>query len=136
MVDNPRDRRYSHEHEWALLQYDGTVLVGITDFAQHELGDVVFLDLPQVGATLTQFEKMGEIESVKSVSDLFSPVTGEVVAVNTRAVGQPELVNQDPYNQAWLVRVRPPDLKELEALLTAEQYEALVAAEEAKKEKH
>ncbi|MBM3946603.1 MAG: glycine cleavage system protein GcvH [SAR202 cluster bacterium] len=135
MADNPRDRRYSREHEWALPQPDGTVLIGITDFAQHELGDVVFVDLPDVGARLAQFEKMGEIESVKSVSDLFSPLTGEVVAQNTDAIDGPELVNQDPYYKAWLIRLRPANTKELDALLTAEQYEAFVAAEEAKKEK-
>lgn len=136
MADNPRDLRYSREHEWARLQADGVAVVGITDFAQRELGDVVFIDLPEVGSTVTQFDKMGEIESVKSVSDLFSPLTGEVVEANSDAVDQPELVNQEPYGKGWLLKVRITDRKQMDALLPAEQYGAFVAAEEAKKEKH
>jgi len=125
----PPELRYTKEHEW--LRVDGdTATVGITDYAQDQLGDVVYLDLPKVGATLHQSEKLGEIESVKAVSDLFSPVSGEVTEQNQEAVKSPELVNQDPYGRGWLVRLRLSDASELEKLLTAEQYQELLAAEQ------
>ncbi|MSQ11318.1 MAG: glycine cleavage system protein GcvH [Dehalococcoidia bacterium] len=129
MSNCPPDLRYTKEHEWAKLQDDGAVLVGITFFAQEELGDVVYLGLPAIGSKLLQSGKMGEIESVKAVSDLFSPVSGDVVAVNTEAMDHPELVNEDPYGKAWLVKVRPSRAHEMDALLTAEQYEAYVATQ-------
>jgi glycine cleavage system H protein len=133
--NTPQDLRYSKEHEWVLMRPDGTALVGITDFAQSELGDVVFFNLPEKGAKLTQFDRMGEIESVKSVSDLFSPVSGEVLSINTEATGKPELVNQSPYDKGWLITVRVANPRELGNLLTAAQYDAYVAAEAEKKEK-
>ena len=124
----PDDLRYSKEHEWVRVEGDlGTI--GITDYAQDQLGDVVYLDLPSVGATVTQMEKMGEIESVKAVSDLFSPVSGEVVEVNQEAVDAPELVNNDPYGRGWLIKVRLRDPSELDRLLSAEAYRELLAAE-------
>lgn len=121
----PDDRRYTKEHEWALQQPDGLVLVGITDFAQHELGDVVYVELPQPGGRVAQHEQMGEIESVKAVSELFSPVTGEVAAVNDAVESTPELVNDDPYDRGWLIRVRPDDASELDGLLDAAGYASL-----------
>ncbi len=130
MTDNPRDLRYTKEHEWVRLGPDGTAEVGITHFAQDQLGDIVYIDLPAVGSSLTQLGKMGEVESVKSVSDLYSPVTGEVVEVNQEAVEHPEQVNEAPYDKGWLIRVRLSDPAEPEGLLTADQYEALVADEE------
>ena len=123
----PDDRRYSKEHEWALLGADGTVLVGISEFAQQELGDVVYVELPKAGARVQQFEMMGEIESVKAVSDLVSPVSGEVVEVNDGVKDSPELVNESPYDKGWLLRIEPDDEAELDNLLDAAQYEALTS---------
>lgn len=121
----PEDRRYSKEHEWALVEPDGAVLVGVTDFAQHELGDVVYVELPAPGERVAQFAKMGEIESVKAVSDLFSPVSGEAVAVNADLKANPELVNESPYENGWLIRVKIDDASELDALMDAAAYAAL-----------
>ncbi len=126
----PADLRYSKEHEWVRVE-DGIGVIGITDYAQDQLGDIVYLDLPEAGATVAQYEKMGEIESVKAVSDLFSPVSGEVVEVNAEATDAPELVNNEPYGRGWLIKVRLRDPNEVASLLTAEAYEALIAEEEA-----
>lgn len=121
----PEDRRYSKEHEWALAEPGGLVLVGVTDFAQHELGDVVYVELPQPGERVAQFQKIGEIESVKAVSDLFSPVSGEVADVNGDLKSAPELVNESPHENGWLIRVKPDDASELDALMDAAAYAAL-----------
>ena len=123
----PSDRKYSKEHEWALLEPDGRVLVGITEFAQEELGDVVYVALPKVGTQLAQFAMMGEIESVKTVSDLYTPVSGEVVELNGLLTDQPELVNEDVYGQGWLVRMAITDAGELENLMTADEYQNIIA---------
>ena len=123
----PADRKYSREHEWVKLEEGGSGLVGITDFAQDELGDVVYLDLPAVGTRLEQSAKMGEVESVKAVSDIFSPVTGEVVGINQDAIDHPELVNEDPYGKGWLLRLDIQDPSGLDNLLTAEQYDAFLS---------
>ena len=122
----PTDRRYSRDHEWAKNEDDGTVLVGVTFYAQEQLGDIVFLELPKVGATLTHMQKLGEVESVKSVSDIISPVSGEVVAVNQAVVDSPELVNEDPYEKGWLVRVKPSQQADMDALMTAADYESFL----------
>ena len=122
----PTDRKYSREHEWALLESASRALVGITEFAQGELGDVVYVDLPQVGSRVTQFGKVGEIESVKAVSDLYSPVGGVVAEANAVLVERPELVNDDPYGAGWLIKVDLADPSELDNLLTAEEYQSLV----------
>jgi glycine cleavage system H protein len=125
-VPSPTDRRYTKEHEWVRVEADlGTV--GITDYAQDQLGDLVYLDLPSSGTQVKQLDKLGEIESVKAVSDLYSPVSGEVAEVNQEVVDRPELVNQSPYGQGWLVRVRLADPAEVDNLLTAEQYDELIA---------
>jgi len=126
----PAELRYSKEHEWVRVEGD-IATVGITDHAQEQLGDLVYLELPKVGTAVRQFEKLGEIESVKAVSDLFSPVSGEVTERNEEAVKSPELVNQDPYSRGWLVRLTLSDASEVDKLLTAEQYEELVAQEQA-----
>ena len=123
---DPTDRRYSRDHEWAKNEDDGTVLVGITSYAQEHLGDIVFLDLPKVGATLSQTQKLGEVESVKSVSDIISPVSGEVVAINQAAIDNPELVNEDPYGEGWLVRVKPSQPADMDALMAAADYESFL----------
>ena len=121
----PEDRRYSKEHEWALPEADGLVLIGITDFAQHELGDVVYVELPKPGDRVTQNAQMGEVESVKAVSELFSPVSGEVAAVNDDVKNAPELLNESPHDKGWLLRVKPDDPAELDGLLDAAAYTAL-----------
>jgi glycine cleavage system H protein len=120
----PSDLKYTKDHEW--LRRDGAdVLVGITDFAQRQLGDVVFVDLPEVGRSVKQGEAFGTIESVKAVSELYSPVSGEVLAVNPELGTHPETVNRQPYD-AWMIRLRPAAPAEAEALLDAAAYGALV----------
>ncbi len=127
---NPADLRYSKEHEWLRMESDDVGVVGITEFAADSLGDVVFVELPEAGAKLAQFEKMGEIESVKAVSDLFTPISGEVVEVNEELVDGPQLVNDSPYHFGWMLRVRISDTSEVDNLLSAEEYDALISAEE------
>ena len=129
MQENPQDLSYTKEHEWVRQASDGTAVVGITFFAQEQLGDIVYLDLPAVGSSVTQSEKMGEVESVKSVSDVFSPVSGEVLEANQVAMDNPEVVNQDPYNRGWLIKVRLRDPGELLNLLSADRYEQHVTAQ-------
>jgi glycine cleavage system H protein len=118
----PRQLRDTQEHEWVSLEEDGMATIGISDFAQGELGDIVFVELPQEGDKLVQMESFGSIEAVKTVSDLFAPVSGDVVAVNHQLVDAPMLINDSPYDDGWLVKVRLHDPRELERLLTAEQY--------------
>jgi glycine cleavage system H protein len=115
--------RYTHEHEWIRLDGDEAV-IGISDYAQDELGDVVYVDLPALGTLLTLGERFGEIESVKTVSELFAPATGEVTAVNEALADQPELVNQSPYDDGWMLRIVLTDPTQLEALLDADAYRA------------
>ena len=128
MAASPDDRRYSKEHEWVLVATDKTARIGITDYAQDQLGDVVYVDLPEAGATIVQFEKMGEIESVKAVSDLFSPISGEVIQQNSAVVETPELVNGDPHGDGWLLEVRLSDDAQLDNLLPAAEYDAFIAS--------
>ena len=123
----PKARRYSREHEWVLLESDGRALVGITAYAQEQLGDIVFVDLAEPGTRLGQSEKLGEIESVKAVSDLYGPLAGEVAEVNQELVERPELVNEDPHGKGWLVRLASVDPAQLENLLTAEAYEEFLS---------
>ena len=122
----PADRKYSKEHEWARAEDDGIVRIGITDYAQEHLGDIVFFELPQVGAALTRMEKLGEVESVKSVSDIFNPVSGELVEVNDLVMDSPETVNEDPHESGWLVRVRPSQPAEMDDLMSASEYESFL----------
>lgn len=127
-MSSPDDRKYTRQHEWAQVADAAakTVAVGITDYAQDELGDIVYFDLPAVGAAVAYMEKMGEVESVKAVSDLFSPVTGEIVAVNPELATRPELVNDDPFGAGWMVQVALPDLAALDDLMTAAEYDAYI----------
>lgn len=124
----PKELRYSEEHEWVKVE-DGKVRVGITDFAQSELGDIVFVELPQVGDELSANEPFGSVESVKTVSELYAPISGKVVEVNGELEDSPELVNESPYEQAWMIVVEPADLSEVDSLLTAEQYEEMIEEE-------
>jgi glycine cleavage system H protein len=125
-MPTPDDRRYSKEHEWLMPDGD-EASIGITDYAQEQLGDIVYVDLPEPGGTITQFEKMGEIESVKAVSELFSPAAGEVTANNNAVVEKPELVNSDPYGEGWLLRIKLKDPSQYEGLLSATDYDAFVS---------
>ncbi len=126
----PDDRQYSKEHEWIKMEGDrGTV--GITDYAQKQLGDVVYVELPDVGAKFAANEVFGTIESVKAVSELFSPVGGEVVEVNQSVVDSPEMMNKDPHGNSWLMVIKVDDATELGKLLTASQYQELTEKEEA-----
>ncbi|MCA9727796.1 MAG: glycine cleavage system protein GcvH [Candidatus Eisenbacteria bacterium] len=122
----PGDLRYTKEHEW--VKVDGTVaMIGVTDFAQASLGDVVFVELPQVGDALTQNEPFGSVEAVKAVSDLFSPVSGEVSAVNEGIENDPSVVNRSPYGDGWMIKASLSDASELDDLMSAEEYAAHVA---------
>ena len=126
MMEFPQDLRYTAEHEWTRPDGD-RVVIGITDHAQHELGDVVYVELPEVGAELTQGSPFGVIESVKAASDLFAPLSGEVVAVNDALESAPQLVNESPYGDGWIVTIRPgrPDAEEPQ-LMDADAYARLV----------
>jgi glycine cleavage system H protein len=129
-MEFPDDLHYTKEHEWLRLEGDDG-LVGITDFAQDALGDVVFVELPAVGATLTQGQTFGVVESNKTVSDLFAPVTGRVTAVNHVLREEPERVNRDPYGEGWMIRIVVNKREEVDGLLDAAAYRALVASEQA-----
>ena len=125
---NPNDRRYTREHEWIKIDdtATGQALTGITEYAQDQLGDIVYFDLPQPGTAVQHLGKMGEVESVKAVSDLYSPVSGEVIEVNERLVDHPEIVNQDPLEEGWLIRVAMSDSAEVNSLMSAEEYDSYI----------
>ena len=125
----PPDLRYTKEHEWLRLQ-DGIATVGITDYAQDQLGDIVFVELPPPGKQLTRLAVFGEIESVKAVSELYSPVSGEVVESNAALADKPELVNDSPYGEGWIIKVRLTAESEIDELLTADQYSELIEQQE------
>jgi|SRR5450756_2246000 glycine cleavage system H protein len=122
----PKELRYSKEHEWVKVE-GGEAVIGISDHAQEELGDVVYVELPSVGQKVEQFKTFGVVESVKAASDLYSPVSGEVVAVNTDLTKSPEKVNEEPYGGGWILRVRLKDASELDNLMDAPAYEAEIA---------
>lgn len=122
------DLRYSKEHEWVSLE--GTqVRIGITDFAQEELGDIVFVELPEVGDSIAAGESFGSVESVKTVSELYAPISGKVIEVNTNLEDSPELVNESPYEGAWMIVIEPDDIAQLAQLMTAEAYEEMINEE-------
>jgi glycine cleavage system H protein len=123
-VAQPADLLYSKEHEWIKLDGDSAT-IGITDYAQNALGDIVYVELPKVGATIAQFSNVGVIESVKAVSDLFTPISGEVVEVNAALDNDPAAVNREPYGGGWLLKIRPSDPNETKALLSAADYEKI-----------
>ncbi|MDQ2730842.1 MAG: glycine cleavage system protein GcvH [Armatimonadota bacterium] len=127
-MEHPAELKYSKSHEWVRL--DGNLAtIGITDYAQNELGDIVYCDLPEVGRTIHHEEVFGSVESVKAVSDLYSPVTGEVTEINEEAIDSPELINEDPYTSGWMMIIALEDMHDVEALLTAEQYDEFIASE-------
>ena len=125
MSQIPTELRYSAEHQWVRLQEDGTAQIGITDTAQSALGDIVFIELPAVGATFAAGEQAALVESVKSASDVYCPIAGEVVAVNGALDDSPETVNESPYDAGWFFVIRPAQVQDIETLLTADQYRAL-----------
>ena len=127
---NPPDLKYSEEHEWVRVESGNVVVIGITEFAAESLGDIVFVELPEAGSQLSQFEKMGEIESVKAVNDLYSPVTGQVSERNEQVIDNPQLVNDNPYEAGWMLKVELSDPSQLDKLLDAAQYEAFLASQE------
>ena len=122
----PPDVKYTKDHEWIRLQEDGSALIGITDFAQNELGDIVYVDIDSVGKTLNADEVFGTVEAVKTVSDLFMPVAATVEEVNPELDNNPEVVNTDPYGKGWMVKVIPSSAADIDALMGADAYEKLV----------
>ena len=130
MSQTPSELKYASSHEWARLEEDGTVTVGISDHAQEALGDVVFVELPEVGSSLAAGDEAGVVESVKAASDIYAPVAGEVLAVNEQLEDEPETVNGDPYNDGWFFKLQPSDTSELDALLNAEDYQARCAEDD------
>jgi glycine cleavage system H protein len=125
IMNTPKELRYSEEHEWVKTEGE-QVRIGITDFAQSELGDIVFVELPEVGDEVSADEPFGSVESVKTVSELYAPVSGKVVAVNEDLSDSPEYVNESPYEKAWMILVEPSDASELENLMSSEQYEEMI----------
>ena len=124
----PDDCRYTKDHEWVRLDDDGLVVVGITDYAQSELGDIVFVEIEPVGTEVGAEEAFGTVEAVKTVSELFAPVAGTIEAINEDLDGAPEAVNTDPYGDGWMVKVRPADASDLDALLGVDEYKEMIGA--------
>lgn len=124
MSNNPAELKYARSHEWARLEEDGTVTVGITEHAQEALGDVVYVETPTIGDAIAGGDQAGVVESVKAASDIYAPISGEVIAVNEILEDAPETVNSDPYNDGWFFRLKPEDVSELEALMSADEYAA------------
>lgn len=124
-MDFPEDLKYTREHEWA-RQKGTRIVIGITDFAQDQLGDVVFVELPEIGDTVKKGESFGVVESTKAVSELFAPISGKVVEVNDPLADAPETINSDPYEEGWMIAVEPADPKEVEALMDVRAYRAFV----------
>ncbi len=123
-MDIPKELRYSDDHEWIKTEGD-KVKIGITDFAQHELGDIVFVELPEIGSEIKAGEPFGSVESVKTVSELYAPLSGKVVEVNEDLNDSPEFVNESPYDKAWIIVIEPSNMTEADKLLTADQYEEM-----------
>ncbi|MEZ0484768.1 glycine cleavage system protein GcvH [Fibrella aquatica] len=122
----PDELQYTPDHEWIRFESDGTAVVGITDFAQHELGDIVYVDINTIGQTLAKGEIFGSVEAVKTVSDLFIPIAGEILEMNDEAEKSPELVNTDPYGRGWIVRIKLTEGNEADDLLSASAYQELI----------
>lgn len=128
MSDIPSDLRYAASHEWARLEADGSVTIGISDHAQQALGDVVYIELPEIGQSLSAGQQAGVVESVKAASDIYAPISGEVVAINEQLADSPEMVNSEPYG-SWFFRLQPSDASELDALLDPAGYKATCDAD-------
>ncbi|HEX9951095.1 MAG TPA: glycine cleavage system protein GcvH [Rubricoccaceae bacterium] len=124
----PSDCRYTKDHEWVRLEADGLATVGVTDYAQGELGDIVFVEIQPIGTEVAAEAPFGTVEAVKTVSELFAPIAGTVEAINEALDGAPESVNQDPYGAGWMVKIRPADPASVEALMTADEYKESIGA--------
>lgn len=122
MSDTPRELHYTESHEWVRLENDDTVTIGITDHAQHQLGDLVYVELPDINLTLAQGDEMSVVESVKTAADIYAPLSGEVIAVNQQLESRPELMNEDPYGNGWICRIKPSSIEELDELMNADAY--------------
>jgi glycine cleavage system H protein len=129
MSNSPGDLKFSKSHEWVRVNDDGSVTVGISDSAQDQLGDMVFIEVPEVGQSVTAEEACAVVESVKAASDVYAPVSGEIIEVNASLTDSPETLNQDAYGEGWLFRMQPGDASELDALLDADAYQAFLDAE-------
>jgi len=127
MSNLPEELRYATSHEWARLEEDGTITVGITDHAQSQLGDVVYVEFPEIGVLLAAADEAGVVESVKAASDVYAPLSGEVIAVNEGLEDEPEMVNSEPYDGGWFYRLKPADVGELDSLLNADDYSEEIA---------
>ena len=130
MAETPNELKYAKTHEWARLEEDGTVTVGITDFAQSELGDIVYVELPEIDVALEGGDEAGVVESVKAASDIYAPIGGTVIAVNAALEETPEIVNEDPYGNGWFYRIDPNDVGDLDDLLDAEGYNEVCEKDE------
>lgn len=130
MSNIPSELRYLSSHEWLRVEDDGTAVVGITEHAQDAMGDLVFVETPEVGSTVKASDEAGVVESVKAASDIYAPVSGEIVAINEVLEDAPETVNQDPYGDGWMFRIKMSDPSEVESLLSADDYAELIASEE------
>ncbi|MBN2732910.1 MAG: glycine cleavage system protein GcvH [Balneolaceae bacterium] len=126
-MSNPTNLKYTREHEWIKDNGDGTATIGVTDFAQSELGDIVFVELEEPGFTFEKDEEFGTIEAVKTVSELYAPVSGEIVAINEQLEEEPELVNDDPYGDGWMITIELADASELDELMSADEYDQITA---------
>ena len=126
---SPENRKYTEEHEWVMIDESNSdiAVAGITDYAQDQLGDIVFFDLPKVGDSVAHLGKMGEVESVKAVSDLFSPINGTVTEINEKLLDHPELVNEDPFGEGWIIKVAMTDVAEMDGLMSSNDYDAFIA---------
>ena len=126
---SPDDRKYTEEHEWVMVDGSSgsTAVAGITEYAQDQLGDIVYFELPKVGDSVAHLGKMGEVESVKAVSDLFSPINGTVTEINEKLLDHPELVNEDPFGEGWLIKVTMTDVAELDGLMSSGDYDTFIA---------
>ena len=127
-MENPKDLKYTKEHEWIRVENDIST-IGITDFAQHALTDIIFVELPEVGKKVEQFKTSATIESVKSVSDLYAPISGEIVEVNDQLKDHPELVNNDPYGKGWIFKIKITNKSELDKLMSSEEYTKMIEKE-------
>lgn len=130
MSDFPRELHYTNSHEWVRLESDDTVVIGITEHAQHQLGDLVFVELPDMQLAVDQGDELSVVESVKTAADVYAPISGEVVEVNKQLETRPELINEDPYGDGWICRIKLSDMDELDGLLDADAYKDTIAEDE------
>ncbi|HLD84202.1 MAG TPA: glycine cleavage system protein GcvH [Coxiellaceae bacterium] len=127
MTDFPRELHYTDTHEWVRLESDDTISIGITDFAQQQLGDIVFVELPEKGLSVEKGNELAVIESVKTAADMYAPIAGDVIDMNHQLNEQPDLVNEDPYGNGWICRMKPEQLDDLDQLMDADDYQAMIS---------